>query len=186
MASIFDNINLPSFGGSQPSAPGQVPLNPQVQGLLDQGVANASRPTSDFAADTNKNVAAYGNASGRNTQQYAQEDASQGYSTTPAANYKIGLYPPFTSQDYARSAIRFERKIELGMEGHRFYDLTRWGTGAAELNAYAAHELASGYSSMIGAKYKTSMSEVLPIPQAQIDLGQVAGKSVLTQNPGYQ
>ena len=112
-------------------------------------------------------------------------DATQGYSSVPAANYKVGLYPLFTSQDYARSAIRFERKIELGMEGHRFYDLTRWGTGAAELNAYAAHELASGYASMIGAKYKTNMSEVLPIPQSQIDLAQSGGKSVLLQNPGY-
>lgn len=112
-------------------------------------------------------------------------DASQGYSSTPAANYQIGLYPTFSNKDYARTAIRFERKIELGMEGHRFYDLTRWGTGNVELNAYAAHELASGYASMIGAKYKTGMSEVLPIPQAQIDLAQSGGKSVLTQNLGY-
>ena len=112
-------------------------------------------------------------------------DASKGYSNIPAANYKVGLYLTFPSPDYARTAIRFERKIELGMEGHRFYDITRWGIGGTELNAYAAHELASGYASMNTAKYTTNMSEVLPIPQAQIDLGQVAGKSILTQNPGY-
>jgi hypothetical protein len=101
------------------------------------------------------------------------------------ANYKIGLYPTFASQDAARTAIRFERKLELAMEGHRFFDLTRWGIGATELNAYAAHELASKYKTMTGVSYKTGRSEYLPIPQNQIDLSQVNGASVLTQNPGY-
>ncbi len=108
-----------------------------------------------------------------------------GFVQGSVANYKIGLYPTFASQDFARTAIRFERKIELATEGHRFYDLTRWGTGDAELNAYAAHELRSGYSSMVGAKYRPGKSEYLPIPQAQLDLSQADGKSVLTQNPGY-
>ncbi len=101
------------------------------------------------------------------------------------AKYQIGLYTAFADQAAARTAIRFERKLELGMEGHRFFDLTRWGIGATELNAYAAHELASKYKTMVGVSYKTGKSEYLPIPQNQIDLSQVGGKSVLTQNPGY-
>jgi starch-binding outer membrane protein, SusD/RagB family len=102
------------------------------------------------------------------------------------ANYKIGLYPAaFASQAAARTAIRFERKLELATEGHRFFDLTRWGIGATELNAYQAHEAASGYGAMVGVSYKTGKSEYLPIPQNQIDLSQVNGVSVLTQNPGY-
>ncbi|WP_301921927.1 RagB/SusD family nutrient uptake outer membrane protein [Ferruginibacter sp.] len=101
------------------------------------------------------------------------------------ARYVIGLYPTFASQDLARTAIRFERKLELAMEGHRFYDITRWGIGATELNAYQAHELSSNYKTLTGASYKTGRSEYLPIPQNQIDLSQVGGKSVLTQNPGY-
>lgn len=101
------------------------------------------------------------------------------------AKYQIGLYPAFASQDAARTAIRFERKLELAMEGHRFFDLTRWGIGATELNPYAAHELASKYKTMVGVSYTTNKSEYLPIPQNQIDLSQVGGKSVLTQNPGY-
>jgi hypothetical protein len=101
------------------------------------------------------------------------------------AKYQIGLYTSFASQDAARTAIRFERKLELAMEGHRFFDLTRWGTGATELNAYAKHELASKYKTMTGVSYTPNKSEYLPIPQNQIDLSQVNGASVLTQNPGY-
>ncbi len=108
-----------------------------------------------------------------------------GFVPGSVANYKIGVYPTFGSQTFARTAIRFERKIELACEGHRFYDLTRWGIGAVELNAYAAHELKSGYLTMVGASYTPNKSEYLPIPQNQIDLSQSNGSSVLTQNPGY-
>lgn len=108
-----------------------------------------------------------------------------GFVQGSVANYKIGLYPTFSNPDYARTAVRFERKIELAMEGHRFFDLTRWGIGGAELNAYAAHELSSHYLIMTGAVYTTGRSEYLPIPQAEIDLSSQGGKSVLTQNPGY-
>jgi hypothetical protein len=71
------------------------------------------------------------------------------------------------------------------MEGHRFSDLTRWGIGDVELNAYAKSELAQGYSTMAGAVYTKGRSEYLPLPQNQIDKMQKDGKSVLTQNPGY-
>ncbi len=108
-----------------------------------------------------------------------------GYVQGSVANYQIGLYKSFPSADYARTAIRFERKIELAMEGHRFYDLTRWGIGKQELDAYAAHDSKSGYSIMSGITYTTGKSEYLPIPQIEIDLSTKAGKSVLTQNPGY-
>ena len=101
-------------------------------------------------------------------------------------NYKIGTYTAtWTDAATARKAVRFERKLELAMEGHRFSDLTRWGTGATELNAYAKSELKQGYSTMAGASYTTGKSEYLPLPQNQIDKMQKDGKSVLTQNPGY-
>jgi hypothetical protein len=101
-------------------------------------------------------------------------------------NYKIGLYTTtFADAATARKAIRFERKIELAMEGHRFYDLTRWGVGKTELDAYAKSEAKQGYTSMAGVTYTTGKSEYLPIPQSQIDKTQKGGKSVLTQNPGY-
>jgi hypothetical protein len=100
--------------------------------------------------------------------------------------YQIGLYTAstFTAAN-AMTAIMFERKIELAMEGHRFSDLVRWGTAKAELDAYAKAETAQGYLSMGGVTFTTGKSEYLPIPQAQIDKSVKAGKSVLTQNPGY-
>ncbi len=100
--------------------------------------------------------------------------------------YSIGLYTAstFTAAN-AMTAIMFERKIELAMEGHRFSDLVRWGTAKAELDAYAKAETTQGYTSMSGVTFTTGKSEYLPIPQAQIDKSVKAGKSVLTQNPGY-
>src|SRR5260221_349791 len=60
--------------------------------------------------------------------------------TTPADNYKIGLYASFPDQATAVKAIRFERRLELAMEGQRFFDLVRWGIAAATINAYIARE----------------------------------------------
>jgi starch-binding outer membrane protein, SusD/RagB family len=116
-----------------------------------------------------------------------------GFTSTFAANYKIGLYTgQFTSQgkEYARKAVRFERKIELAMEGHRFFDLQRYdsGTGymADVLNSYIAHENNSFvYLILKGAKFTKGKNEIYPIPQSQIDLSMVNGKPTLIQNPGY-
>ncbi|WP_257093428.1 RagB/SusD family nutrient uptake outer membrane protein [Sphingobacterium sp. E70] len=44
-----------------------------------------------------------------------------------AAKYEVKPYLAFTSPDQARKAVRFERRLELAMEGHRFFDLVRWG-----------------------------------------------------------
>ncbi len=53
------------------------------------------------------------------------------------ANYKIGLYnTPWTDQATARTAVRYERRLELAMEGQRFFDLKRWGIADVTLNAY--------------------------------------------------
>lgn len=119
----------------------------------------------------------------------------KGFTNEPAANYKVGLYTTeFTTKgkEFAREAVRFERKIEFGMEGHRFFDLRRWdnGTGymANILNAYVKHETSiPGYdfTYMKGATFKKGKSELYPIPQAQIDLSVVNGNSVLKQNPNY-
>jgi GH15 family glucan-1,4-alpha-glucosidase len=55
----------------------------------------------------------------------------------PAANYEIALYnTPFPDAETARKAVRFESRLEFAMEGHRFFDLQRWGISAEVLNAY--------------------------------------------------
>ncbi len=101
----------------------------------------------------------------------------------PAANYVIAQYTaPFADKVAARTAVQFERKLELSGEGHRFYDLVRWGVAAPVLNAFLAYEspkLSVGYS---GSKFTASKDEYMPIPQTQIDY---QGKTVLKQNPGY-
>lgn len=102
------------------------------------------------------------------------------------ANYKVSPYATgfFTDQATARKYVQFERRIELGMEGQRFFDLVRWGTAATELNAYVAHEVSSGYTLIQGATFKPT-SVYFAIPQQEIDASTIAGKPTLTQNPGY-
>lgn len=119
----------------------------------------------------------------------------KGVTNEPAANYKVGLYTTeFTAKgkEFAWEAVRFERKIEFGMEGHRYFDLRRWdnGTGymANVLNAYVQHETTiPGYdfTYMKGATFKKGKTELYPIPQAQIDLSVVNGQPVLKQNSNY-
>ncbi|MEZ4995816.1 MAG: RagB/SusD family nutrient uptake outer membrane protein [Saprospiraceae bacterium] len=100
-----------------------------------------------------------------------------------AANYLISLYDAadFSSSDEALKRIYFERKLELSNEGHRLFDLVRWGTDVAELNAYLTWESQYLTTMFGGAKY-TADKGILPIPQTQID---TAPDGVLTQNPGY-
>ena len=99
-----------------------------------------------------------------------------------AANYVISEYTSFPNADFARDAVRFERKLELGEEGHRFFDLVRWGVAAEELNAYLAYESTKLVTKFGGASFTTGKNEYYPIPQAQID---ITGSDVLSQNPGY-
>jgi hypothetical protein len=91
---------------------------------------------------------------------------------TPAANYKISEYPSFPDADYARKALRMERKLELGMEGHRFFDLNRWGNTIEELNRILDYEKTTPWgSSMYGSWTVIGPEDVTyPIPQQQIDL----------------
>lgn len=118
-----------------------------------------------------------------------------GFTNIPAANYKVGLYTGQfmqNGQDFAREAVRFERKIELAMECHRFFDLQRYDNNAGYmadlLNAYILHETTiPGYdfTYMKGAKFTKGKSELFPIPQAQIDLSTTNDGATLDQNPGY-
>jgi starch-binding outer membrane protein, SusD/RagB family len=105
--------------------------------------------------------------------------------TRPAAKYVVGLYNrPWTDKNAARKAVRFERRIELGMEGHRFFDLVRWGIADEEINAYLTTEQTKR-SHLRNARFVKGKNEYFPIPQASIDLSIKNGQPTLKQNPGY-
>jgi hypothetical protein len=125
-------------------------------------------------------------------------NAAQGIYTTqtdPADKYLIKPYPAgafsANGQDYARKAVRFERRLELAMEGHRFFDLQRWdnGTGymADILNTYVSVEKTrhSFYYIVNTATFTKGTNEYFAIPQVQIDAENSTGVIYLTQNPGY-
>lgn len=88
-----------------------------------------------------------------------------------ARNGNNAVLPKITVTDQAqlRDIIRHERRIELAMEHDRFFDIVRWGISQSVMSA-------AGKSN-----FSASRDNLLPIPQAQIDLS----KGVLTQNPGY-
>lgn len=100
-----------------------------------------------------------------------------------AANYDIATYvAPWIDAAVARDAVRFERKLELSGEGHRFFDLVRWGTAETVLNNYIDYESSKVTASPFqGAKF-TAKSRLMPLPQSEVDL---IGPATLVQNPGY-
>lgn len=98
---------------------------------------------------------------------------------TPAANYVIGTYPSFASADDAMTAIKFERKLELGQEGHRYYDLQRWGDVQSELSRVLEYEKTMEWgSALYGNASIGSEDSNFPVPQRQIDVS----NGLLVQN----
>jgi starch-binding outer membrane protein, SusD/RagB family len=103
-----------------------------------------------------------------------------------AANYQIGLYTAaWTDQAVARKAVRFERRIELGMEGHRFFDLVRWGIAAQEKNNVFFPGDRDNRAHLNGAAFTAGKNEIYPIPFRAITLSSKDGVATLKQNPGY-
>jgi len=102
-----------------------------------------------------------------------------------AANYEISTYDDaWTSQSAARDAVRTERRLELAMEGHRFFDLKRWGVAQSVLNDYLAVE-STKRSYLIGANFDAKNIR-FPIPQEAIDeSSDDDGNATLTQNEGF-
>ena len=115
--------------------------------------------------------------------------------TTPGGNYLIKPYPAgaFTAkgQAYAIEAIQMERRLELAMEGQRFFDLARWdnGTGsmATTLNTYVGVEKnrTGFYRVNNGAFFTKGVNENFAIPLNEIQAENSTGTVYLKQNPGY-
>ena len=102
---------------------------------------------------------------------------------SPAANYVVEPYTAFPSQDFARKAVRFERRLELALEGKRWYDLVRWNVAKDVLTSYYESE---GKKRPIVAARGEYKADYLPIPSIQIDLSlDDSGQPTLKQNPEY-
>lgn len=80
------------------------------------------------------------------------------------------ILPDITTTDQAqlREAIRHERRIELAMEQHRWFDLLRWGIAGDVMQA-------------VGKNFVKGKHELLPLPQSEIDLS----GGILKQNEGW-
>ena len=93
----------------------------------------------------------------------------------PAANYKIAAYPSshaaFADKATCVKAVRMERKLELAMEGSRWFDLVRWGGDymAQQLSDYVDFEKAF-LGKFEGASKLPAAKTVFPVPQNQIDI----------------
>ncbi|WP_036379614.1 RagB/SusD family nutrient uptake outer membrane protein [Muricauda sp. MAR_2010_75] len=96
-------------------------------------------------------------------------------------NYQVEPYVSFPDQAFARKAVRFERRLELGMEGHRYFDLARWGVLESTMNTYFPNEERTIPGIDLGIPVLPKHS-VFPIPIEAIDLS----NGVLEQNPEWQ
>jgi hypothetical protein len=103
--------------------------------------------------------------------------------TTQWATYRIGLYPSFASQAAALQAIKFERRLELAMEGQRFFDLRRWGDADTVIANYIAGEK-NRIPYLAGVTFATR-NHLYPIPAIQVELSKVGSTDMLVQNPGW-
>lgn len=100
---------------------------------------------------------------------------------SPASNYLISEYPMTSwSQDFARKAMQWERRLEFAMESPRFFDLVRWGIAAEALNEYLDVEKTRRFF-LTNARFTKGRDEYFPIPQREIDFT----KGLYQQNPGY-
>lgn len=102
----------------------------------------------------------------------------------PVSNYFMDVYKPGTNctwdQNFARQALRWERRLEFAMEGIRFFDLVRWGIAAEYMNNYFAKEkLVHQY--LKDGKFTKNKNEYFPIPQNQIDFS----NGLYKQNVGW-
>jgi starch-binding outer membrane protein, SusD/RagB family len=91
---------------------------------------------------------------------------------SPISRYKVEEYQPGVNanwtQDFARQALRWERRLEFATEGYHFFDLVRWGIAAEEMNAYFAIEKTRS-AHLSDAKFTKGRDEYMPVPLNQIN-----------------
>jgi len=102
----------------------------------------------------------------------------------PTSKYNVQPYTPGVNIDWnldnARKALRFERRLEMALEGERFFDLVRWGIADKVMSDFFTVEKPSR-SIYQNARFTKGRDEYLPIPQNQI----FWSENRYVQNPGY-
>ncbi|MDR2221894.1 MAG: RagB/SusD family nutrient uptake outer membrane protein [Flavobacteriaceae bacterium] len=99
-----------------------------------------------------------------------------------AANYKIELYDmPWDNIQKAREAVYLESRLELAMEGERFFNLVRWGVADEVINTEYLIAERKKRSFLTNAHFTKGKNEYFPIPQRYVD----GATSKVEQNPNY-
>jgi hypothetical protein len=101
------------------------------------------------------------------------------YQNTYGVKMYITNYKGSYSKDEAIKIVKMERRLELGMECERFFDLVRWGDAATVINKYYAEEI-DNCGIYRDAHFTANKDEYLPIPFSQIS----ASNGHYTQNIG--
>ncbi len=101
------------------------------------------------------------------------------YETDYGVKLNVNTYNGSYNQEQALQMVKMERRLEMGMESERFFDLVRWGEADSVLNRYYAEE-ANDCSIYSAARFTKNKNEYLPIPYAQL----AASNGNYTQNIG--
>jgi starch-binding outer membrane protein, SusD/RagB family len=109
-----------------------------------------------------------------------------GAGTVNGTIYKVGQYTtPFANQAAARQAVRWERRLELAMEGGRFFDLRRWNDLQTLVNFLNVEKTRRTQLYAATSQPTATKLKYFPIPSIEIDLSKIDGVAQLKQNTGY-
>lgn len=124
---------------------------------------------------------------------YHNRNESAALSSVNAVRNRVGLEPISSTGTNLLLDIYKERRMELAMEGHRYYDLKRQ-KGILKPNsprlteimeAFVAYNLRSNNDydagNRKGSLFNENIHTLFPIPQAEINLSEGS----IIQNPGY-
>lgn len=130
----------------------------------------------EAALESGKNISAA---------KWALEEVRRRARLNSAASGALPEFPNYMgysdNTESLRQAIRHERRVELAMEGHRWFDIVRWGIAASIMDknngSYGSNESPEARAEM--ASFIPGKSELFPIPAEEINL------NPMSQNPGY-